>query len=37
MDNLYLTKEAKQKKYYGEKSISLTSGAGTTGPPYVKE
>ena len=36
MDNLYLTKEAKQKKYYGEKSISLTSGAGKTGQPPIK-
>ena len=32
---LYLTKEA--KIYNGEKTISLTSGAGKTGQPAVKE
>ena len=32
---LYLTKEA--KIYNGEKTISLTSGAGKTGQPLVKE
>ena len=35
MDNLYLTKEA--RTYNGEKTISLTSGAGKTGQPPVKE
>ena len=35
MDTLYLTKEA--RIYNGEKTISLTSGAGTTGQPLVKE
>ena len=34
-DTLYLTKEA--KIYNGEKTISLTSGAGKTGQPPVKE
>ena len=34
-DTLYLTKEA--RIYNGEKSISLTSGAGKTGQPLVKE
>ena len=35
MDNLCLTKEA--RIYNGEKTISLTSGAGKTGQPLVKE
>ena len=35
MDNLSLTKEA--KIYNGEKTISLTSGAGKTGQPLVKK
>ena len=35
MDTLFLTKEA--RKYNGEKTISLTSGAGKTGQPLVKE
>ena len=35
MDTLSLTKEA--TKYNGEKKISLTSGAGKTGQPPVKE
>ena len=35
MDILSLTKEA--RIYGGEKSISLTSGAGKTGQPLVKE
>ena len=35
MDTLYLTKEA--RIYSGEKTISLTSGAGKTGQPLVKE
>ena len=35
MDTLTLTKEA--KIYSGEKTISLTSGAGRTGQPLVKE
>ena len=35
MDTLTLTKEA--RIYNGEKSISLTSGAGKTGQPLVKE
>ena len=35
MDTLSLTKEAKM--YNGEKAISLTSGAGKTGQPRVKE
>ena len=35
MDNLSLTKEA--KIYNGLKTISLTSGAGKTGQPLVKE
>ena len=34
MDILSLTKEA--KIYNGEKTISLTSGAGKTGQPLVK-
>ena len=34
-DTLYLTKEA--RIYNGEKTISLTSGAGKTGQPLVKE
>ena len=35
MDTLSLTKEA--RIYNGEKTISLTSGAGKTGHPLVKE
>ena len=35
MDTLSLTKEA--RIYGGEKTISLTSGAGKTGQPLVKE
>jgi len=35
MDTLTLTKEA--RIYNGEKTISLTSGAGTTGQPLVKD
>ena len=35
MDILSLTKET--RIYNGEKSISLTSGFGTTGQPSVKE
>ena len=35
MDTLSLTKEA--IIYNGEKTISLTSGAGKTGQPLVKE
>ena len=35
MDTVSLTKEA--KIYTGEKTISLTSGAGKTGLPNVKE
>ena len=35
MDILCLTKEA--RIYKGEKTISLTSGAGKTGQPLVKE
>ena len=35
METLSLTKEA--RKYNGEKAISLTSGAGKTGQPLVKE
>ena len=35
MDTLSLTKEA--RKYNGEKTISLISGAGKTGQPLVKE
>ena len=35
MDTLSLTKEA--KIYSGLKTISLTSGAGKTGQPLVKE
>ena len=34
MDNLSLTKEA--RIYNGEKTISLTSGAGKSGQPLVK-
>ena len=34
MDTLSLTKEA--KTYIGEKTISLTSGAGETGQPLCK-
>ena len=35
MDNLSLKKRA--RVYNGEKTISLTSGAGKTGQPLVKE
>ena len=35
MDTLSLTKQA--RIYNGEKTISLTSGAGKTGQPLVKE
>ena len=35
MDTFSLTKE--EKIYNGEKTISLTSGAGKTGQPHVKE
>ena len=35
MDTLFLTKEA--RIYNGEKKNSLTSGAGKTGQPLVKE
>ena len=35
MGTLFLTKEAKINS--GEKTISLTSGAGKTGQPLVKE
>ena len=35
MDTLSLTKEA--RIYNGEKTISLTTGAGKTGQPLVKE
>ena len=35
MDTLSLTKEA--RIHNGEKTISLTSGAGETGQPLVKE
>ena len=35
MDTLPLTKEA--RIFSGEKTISLTSGAGKTGQPHVKE
>ena len=35
MDTLSLTKEA--RIYNGEKTTSLTSGAGKTGQPHVKE
>ena len=35
MDMLPLTKEA--RIYNGEKTIPLTSGAGKTGQPLVKE
>ena len=35
MDTLSLTKEA--RIYNGEKKISLTSGAGKTGQPLIKE
>ena len=35
MDTLFLTKEA--RIYNGLKTISLTSGAGKTGQPHVKE
>ena len=34
MDTLSLAKEA---RIYAEKTISLTSGAGKTGQPLVKE
>ena len=35
MNNLCLAKEA--RIYNGETAISLTSGAGKTGQPFVKE
>ena len=35
MDSLSLTKEA--RIYNGEKTVSLTSGAGKTSQPLVKE
>ena len=35
MDTLFLTKEA--RIYDGERTITLTSGAGKTGQPLVKE
>ena len=35
MDTLSLTKEA--KIYNGERTISLTTGAGKTGQPLIKE
>ena len=35
MDTLYLTKEA--RIYNGRKTTFLTSGAGKTGQPLVKE
>ena len=35
MDTLYLTKEA--RIYNGEKTISLTNGAGETGQPLLKD
>ena len=35
MDTLSLTKE--ERMYNEEKTISLTSGAGETGQPLVKE
>ena len=35
MGTLSLTKET--KTYNGEKTVSLTSGAGKTGQPLVKE
>ena len=35
MDTLSLTKEA--RIYNGEKTVSLTSGAGKNGQPLVKE
>ena len=35
MGTLFLTKEA--KIHNGEKTISLTSGAGKTGQPLIKE
>ena len=35
MDTLFLTKEA--RIYNGRKTISLSSGAGKTGQPFVKE
>ena len=35
MDALSLTKET--RIYHGEKTISLTSGAGETGQPLVKD
>ena len=35
MDTLFLTEEA--RIYSGEKTISLTGGAGKTGQPPVKE
>ena len=35
MDTLSLTREVKM--YNGENTVSLTSGAGKTGQPHVKE
>jgi len=35
MDTLSMTKEA--RIYDGQKTVSLTSGAGKTGQPLVKE
>ena len=35
MDILSLTKET--RTYNGEKTVSLTSGAGETGQPLIKE
>ena len=35
MDTLSLAQEA--KTYNGEKTVSLTSGAGETGQPHVKD
>ena len=35
MDTLFFTKEARM--YNGEKTVSLTSGAGKTGKLFVKE
>jgi len=35
MDTLFLTK--RERIYKGEQTISLTSGDGKTGQPFVKE
>ena len=35
MDTLYLTKDL--RIYNGEKTISLTNGAGETGQPSIEE